>query len=245
MAGKKLGVISQARMTSTRLPGKVLLQAGGKTMLQHHIDRLRQAGLQVYLATTINSSDDPIAAYAAAAGIPCFRGDEQNVLSRFYGCAREHDLDVIVRVTSDCPLIDGQLVADAVRQYLAFGDDQVYLSNTLQRTFPRGFDFEIFSFPLLQEAYQHATLPEQLEHVTPYINQNKSGQVRLEHVVRTQDASQFRITLDTPEDLQLISLLIEQYQAQDMSGEEIIQLLQAHPELQKINAHVEQKKLSD
>ncbi|MDX5482282.1 MAG: glycosyltransferase family protein [Hymenobacteraceae bacterium] len=245
MANKKVGVISQARMTSTRLPGKVLIQVGGKTMLQHHIDRLRQAGLDVYLATTTNDSDDPIAAYAQQAAIPCYRGDEQNVLSRYYGCALEYGLDVIVRVTSDCPLIDGNLVADALQQYLTWDDESVYLSNALQRTFPRGFDFEIFSFSLLEEAFQNASKSADLEHVTPYINQNKSGRVKLRHYTQTEDASQYRITLDTPEDLQLITLLIERYGAQNLEGKEIIRVLQSHPELQNINTHVEQKKLGE
>jgi spore coat polysaccharide biosynthesis protein SpsF len=245
MADKKVGVISQARMTSTRLPGKVLLQAGGKTMLQHHVDRLQEAGLQVYIATTTNATDNPIAEYAQEAGIPCFRGDEQNVLSRYYGCAKEHHLDVIVRVTSDCPLIDGVVVAEAVQQYLALNEENLYLSNLLERTFPRGFDFEVFSFDMLQDAYQHATLPEQLEHVTPYINQNKSGKVKLRHITRQEDASRFRITLDTPEDLELITKLIEQHRAHQLSAEQIIELLEKHPELCQINAHVEQKKISE
>ncbi|MBD1397640.1 glycosyltransferase family protein [Pontibacter sp. JH31] len=245
MTTKKVGVISQARMTSTRLPGKVLLKAGGKTMLQHHVDRLRDAGLDVYIATTQNTSDDPIAAYAAQANIPCYRGDEHNVLSRFYECALRYGLDVIVRVTSDCPLIDGQLIADAVQQYLAWDDEAVYLSNALQRTFPRGFDFEIFSFGLLKEAFQNATLTADLEHVTPYINQNKSGRVTLRHYTQDKDASQFRITLDTPEDFELISLLMEQHGAHKLSGDEIMLLLENHPKLQNINAHVEQKKLGE
>ncbi|MHC2990958.1 acylneuraminate cytidylyltransferase [Pontibacter sp. HJ8] len=245
MANKKVGVISQARMTSTRLPGKVLLEAGGKTMLQHHVDRLQEAGLEVYLATTANASDNAIAAFAKTAGIPCSRGDEQNVLSRYYACTVEHKLDVIVRVTSDCPLIDGHLIADALQQYLLLNDDSVYLSNALERTFPRGFDFEIFSFSLLEEAYKQATLPEELEHVTPYINQNKSNRVILQHYTREKDASRYRITLDTQEDLELITVLIENYQAQHMSGNELIGLLESHPELQKINAHVEQKKLGE
>lgn len=214
-------------------------------MLQHHVDRLQEAGLDVYLATTANASDDAIAAFAKSAGIPCYRGDEQNVLSRYYGCAAAHKLDVIIRVTSDCPLIDGHLIADALQQYLRLENDSAYLSNALERTFPRGFDFEIFSFSLLEEAYKQAALPEELEHVTPYINQNKSGHVFLQHYTRATDASQYRITLDTREDLELITVLIEQYQAQQLSGNELIRLLQSHPELQKINAHVEQKKLGE
>jgi spore coat polysaccharide biosynthesis protein SpsF len=245
MAIKKVGVITQARVTSTRLPGKVLLQAGGKTMLQHHIDRLHDADLDVYIATTTNASDDPIATYARQAAIPCYRGDEQHVLSRYYGCAKEHHLDIIVRVTSDCPLIDGQVIADAVQLYLSHNDEQLYLSNALQRTYPRGFDFEIFSFSLLEGAYKHAVEKADLEHVTPYINQNKSGRVKLLHYTQEEDASQYRITLDTPEDLELITLLIETYHAHELTGEQIIRLLKNHPELPNINAHVEQKKLGE
>lgn len=230
-------------MTSTRLPGKILIPVGGKTMLQHHTDRLLQAGLPVYIATTTNQTDDPVATFAANAAITCYRGDEHNVLSRFYGCAKENKLDVVIRVTSDCPLIDGDIIADAVQRYLAQHNDQLYLSNALKRTYPRGFDFEIFSFKLLEEAYQNAFRPEELEHVTPYINQNKSGKVSFDHYVRSSDASAYRVTLDTPEDLELIRQLIENYQASQLNAEQIINLLQAHPELVLINAHIEQKKL--
>lgn len=212
-------------------------------MLQHHIDRLRRAGLPVYLATTSNASDHPIAAYAEAAAIPCFRGDEQNVLRRYYGCAKAHGLDIIVRVTSDCPLIDGSLIAEAVEQYLAAANENLYLSNVLERTFPRGFDFEVFSFKLLEDAFLNATQPGELEHVTPYINQNRSGVVQIQHISRQQeDASQFRVTLDTPEDLRLITCLIEHHQADRMNGEDIIAFLETRPQLSEINAHIEQKK---
>ncbi|WP_114781613.1 cytidylyltransferase domain-containing protein [Botryobacter ruber] len=245
MAAKKVGVITQARTTSTRLPGKVLLKAGTKTILKHHTDRLRGAGLTLYIATTTNETDDPIAAFAREEEIAVCRGDEQNVLSRFYECALQHQLDVIVRVTSDCPLIDGYVIADAVRRYLELDNEQVYLSNALQRTYPRGFDFEIFSFKLLEEAYQNATKPEELEHVTPYINQNKSGHVILKHYTRPSDASHYRITLDTPEDLLLIRALLENFQADCLGAEEIIQLLDEHPELAQLNAAVEQKKLGE
>ncbi|GEO04642.1 3-deoxy-manno-octulosonate cytidylyltransferase [Adhaeribacter aerolatus] len=238
-----IGIISQARVTSTRLPGKVLLPIGGKPVLQYHLERLQKSNLPVFIATTTNASDEPIVAFAQAQHIPVYRGDEQNVLSRYYECARQNNLAIIIRVTSDCPLIDGDLISAAVQNYSLALDKNLYYSNCLVRTFPRGFDFEIFSFALLEEAYYKATRPAELEHVTPYINQNQSGQVRLGHFTQPEDKSQYRITLDTPEDFELIRILIEQYQAQNLSAAEIIKLLDAHPELVRINAQVEQKKL--
>ncbi|KAA5544768.1 cytidylyltransferase domain-containing protein [Adhaeribacter rhizoryzae] len=238
-----IGIITQARMTSTRLPGKVLLFLGSKPILQYHLDRLQQSNLPIFIATTTNHSDDPLVGFAQAHQIPFYRGDEQNVLSRYYECAKQNNLDVIVRVTSDCPLIDGNLIAAAVQEYLQTPDKQLYLSNCLVRTYPRGFDFEIFSFALLEEAYLKANITSDLEHVTPYINQNKSGQVHFSHFTQPEDKSQYRITLDTPEDFALIRILIQQYKAHQLSANEIIALLDAHPELVRINAAVEQKKV--
>src|ERR1017187_8832445 len=106
---KRIGIISQARMTSTRLPGKILLEAKGKPMLSYHIDRLKRSGLPIYIATTINKTDEPVVQFAKTHTIPFYRGSEDHVLSRYYECALENKLDVIIRVTSDCPLIDGNL----------------------------------------------------------------------------------------------------------------------------------------
>lgn len=242
LTSPRVGIISQARMTSTRLPRKVLLPVGGHPMLHYHVARLQQADLPLYLAITTNAADDPLAAFAAAYGLPCTRGDEHDVLGRYYQCAMEHDLEVIVRVTSDCPLIDGALVASCVREYVRLGNSQLYLSNALKRTFPRGFDFEIFSRPLLNEAFQRATLPADREHVTPYIHQNRSGRVHFRHSARVPDRSQYRLTVDTAEDFSLIKTLIEQYDAATLTADQLIQLLDQHPELVALNAHIEQKK---
>lgn len=239
----KVGIISQARMTSTRLPGKVLLPIAGKPVLQYHLDRLQQSGYPVLLAITANPSDDPLAAFGREQGIPVYRGDEQNVLSRFYQTAKAFQLDVIVRVTSDCPLIDGTLIGQAIGQYLQQQDPLLYLSNCLERTYPRGFDFEIFSFELLEEAYRHASQAGELEHVTPYINQNKSGRVHFRHFTQEADKSHYRVTLDTQEDFELLRILIADYQAHQLPAAGICQLLDAHPELVQINAQVEQKKV--
>ncbi|QHT68821.1 acylneuraminate cytidylyltransferase [Rhodocytophaga rosea] len=239
----KVGIISQARMGSTRLPGKIMLEAKGKKLLQYHLERLHWSGYPVIIATTTLSQDDIIVEFCLQHNIPYYRGDEENVLSRFYLCAKQFKLDIIIRVTSDCPLIDGLLIKQAVEEYIAIGEENVYASNCLVRSYPRGFDFEIFSFALLKEAYTQASLPAQKEHVTPYLYQNTSGNIVIRHFVNDQDASRFRITLDTPEDYKLILELIETYYAETLYAAEIIKLLADHPELSLINAHIEQKKI--
>ena len=240
-----VGVITQVRMTSTRLPGKVLLEAAGRTFLDHHLDRLLAAGLDVYVATTTNHDDDPIVDLAHDRGLSVHRGSEDDVLSRFTGTIEEFSLDTVVRVTSDCPLIDGSLVARAVEEFEAAGDPWLYLSNGLQRTWPRGMDFEVFSATALLDAEAAATEPAHREHVTPYLYTNGSGRMTLRNLARPSDASAYRLTLDTAEDLQLLTTLIEEYDALALDADGLIALLDAHPDLAAINAHVEQKKLGE
>ena len=239
----KVGIITQARTTSTRLPGKVLIEVAGQTLLDHHLDRLATSGIEVFVATTTNAADDPIVAIAERRGLRWFRGSEHDVLSRFQGCASENHLDVVVRVTSDCPLIDGNVIADAVEEFLAAGDENLYLSNGIRRTFPRGFDLEVFSATALAEANRSATDPAQREHVTPYLYQNAGGHTQVRDFVWVQDKSAYRVTLDTPEDLEVIRLLMENHEAHRLSCAEIIDLLDHHPEIAGLNQHVEQKKL--
>jgi spore coat polysaccharide biosynthesis protein SpsF len=239
----RVGVITQARTTSTRLPGKVLIDVAGRSLLDHHLDRLASTGAEVLVATTVNAADDPIADIAASRGLACHRGSELDVLGRFHDCATAAGLDVVVRVTSDCPLIDGHIVAAAIEQYVAAGDDNLYLSNALRRTFPRGMDFEVFSAGALADAALHATAPAHREHVTPYLYENAGGRTRLAHVTWPEDRSGYRITLDTPDDLTLIRALIEDHSAHHLDCAGIIALLDEHPELAGINSHVEQKTL--
>lgn len=229
-------------MTSTRLPGKVLKEAGNKPLLAWHVERLQWSGFPVFIATTVNSSDDPIVSWAQSCQLPFFRGDEGNVLERFFGCAREHNLDIIVRVTSDCPLVDGKIIRKAVESYIAANNHHLYLSNTLKRTFPRGLDFEIFSMEMLEKAYRQANSDLEKEHVTPFFYKTHAGEFIQQNWERNGDAAAFRITVDTPEDFELVKRLIEQYQAHMLEAEELIFLLEQHPELTALNAHVEQKK---
>lgn len=239
----RVGIITQARTTSTRLPGKVLIEVAGRTLLEHHLDRLASAGVEVLVATTVNAADDAIADVAASRGLACHRGSEHDVLARFHDCAAAAGLDVVVRVTSDCPLIDGRIIAGAIERYAAAADEDLYLSNALRRTFPRGLDFEVFSAAALADAARHATDPAHREHVTPYLYENAGMHTRLAHVTWPQDRSGYRVTLDTPEDLTLIRTLIEDHEAHLLDCAGIIALLDEHPELVAINSHVEQKAL--
>ena len=237
----RVGVVTQARTSSTRLPGKVLEQVGDRTLLEHHLDRLAASGLPTLVATTTNVGDDALAGIARDRGLPVFRGSERDVLSRFAGCAREHDLDVVVRVTSDCPLIDGGLVAQGVEEFLAADDADLYLSNCLTRSYPRGLDFEVFSATALLEADERATTPADREHVTPYLHTNRNGLMRLRNLTRATDASRFRVTVDTAEDLRLVRALVEEHDAHLLDGDGLVALLEQHPELVAINGDVEQK----
>lgn len=234
-------VISQARMTSTRLPGKVLREAGGVTMLEHHLSRLTDAGLTTVVATTTNVDDDPVAALADKLGSGVVRGSEHDVLGRFALAVREFAPDVVVRVTSDCPLIDGAVVRRGIEAWEAAGDPALYASNALERTYPRGLDFEIFSASALLEADAHATETPHREHVTPWLYTDES-RPKL-NLPWERDASAYRITLDTVEDFELLRILIEEHGARHLDTAGLVALLDAHPELVSINAEIEQKKL--
>jgi spore coat polysaccharide biosynthesis protein SpsF len=239
----KIGIITQARMTSTRLPGKIFKEVNHKSLLKYHTQRLQQSGIDVIIATTTNGTDDVVQQFAEKEQLKFYRGDEDNVLSRYHEAAVKFGLEMIIRVTSDCPLIDPHLIRNNLEKYLKFNNPQLYMANGMERSFARGFDFEIFSFQLLDQAFKNATDEGDLEHVTPYIWKNRSGKVEFYQVKQTTDNSRFRITVDTPEDFELIKELIEKYKADQLSYTEIEHILITHPELSAINAHIEQKKV--
>ncbi|MCX6295700.1 MAG: hypothetical protein NTX97_06465 [Bacteroidetes bacterium] len=191
-----IGIITQARMTSTRLPAKIFKEVNHKPLLQYHIERLQKTGFDIAIATTINSTDDCVVDFAEIHKISSHRGSENNVLSRFHETAKKYNFDIIIRVTSDCPLIDPHIIRNSIEKYLKFNNPNLYMSNGVERTFARGFDFEIFSFKLLDEAFKNATLESDLEHVTPYIWNNRSGEVELYHVKQDQKNNGLRITVD-------------------------------------------------
>ncbi|MFT4085072.1 MAG: NTP transferase domain-containing protein [Nocardioides sp.] len=232
-------IVTQARMTSTRLPGKVLRPAAGATMLEHHLSRLAASGLPVVVATTTHRTDDPIVSVAERCRVVVVRGSEDDVLGRYGLAVREHRPHTVVRVTSDCPLIDGAVVRAGVEAYLRVGDPELYASNTLSRTYPRGLDFEVFSAAALLEADAAATEPAHREHVTGWLYDDPD-RPKL-NLPWHRDASAYRLTLDVADDLRLLRLLIEEHDALRLDAAGLVDLLDARPDLAALNAHVAQK----
>jgi spore coat polysaccharide biosynthesis protein SpsF len=204
--------ITQARTGSSRLPGKVLKTIAGKTLLQIHLDRLSRTRLveKIVVATTVEPADTAIAELVSGLGCEYFRGSEMDVLDRYYQAARVYEPEYIVRVTSDCPLIDPAVVDDVITALIASGSD--YASNCFDRTFPDGMDAEAFRFSALERAWQEASIQRQREHVTPYIVENsdqRGGNLFHAASVRYgEDFSGFRLTIDYPEDFALLQVLV-------------------------------------
>ena len=237
-------IIVQARMTSTRLPGKVLKPVLGKPLLEYQIERLRRVKLadSVVIATTTNATDAQIVDLCHALGVTCFRGSEQDVLGRYYGAAKQAQADVVVRVTSDCPLIDPQIINRVIQLYRDGKGRVDYASNSLQRSFPRGMDTEVFSFAALEHAYYEATDPPQREHVTPFLYQHPE-RYAIAQLTSPQDLSHHRWTVDTPEDFELVKRMLEALypQVPNLTLQDCLEVIDQHPDWPAINAHIEQK----
>lgn len=246
---KKTGVIVQARMGSTRLPGKMLFPLAGKPVLEQVLARLRrcQAVDHVIVATSVEPKDDPIAAWADWLEVPCFRGNEEDVLERFYLAAVEHRLDVILRVCADCPLIDSDLTDAMVRRFHelnALHEPCDYLTNILERTYPRGLDVEVFSFDALKKAHLQDTNPQSREGVTVFIFTHKD-QFVLYNYSGEQDYSCYRWTLDTVDDYRLLCKIYNALYLVNpaFAWTDVVRLLETHPEWTKINAQVRQREV--
>jgi spore coat polysaccharide biosynthesis protein SpsF len=240
-------IITQARMTSTRLPGKIAIEVAGKTLLEHHLERIRRSRLQtmVVVATTTNETDDIIVEICDKTSTAVYRGSEHDVLSRYYFAASAFNADIVVRVTSDCPLIDPEIIDLTIRSFLSDGSQMDYVSNCrLRQTYPRGLDTEVFTFAALKEAHEEANQPFEREHVTPFIWQ-RPKRFNLANVDHVTDFSNHRWTVDTPEDLELIDNMVKVlYPTNRFFGmRDCIDLLDANPTWEAINKHVEQKKL--
>lgn len=242
----KIIAIIQARMGSTRLPGKVLKKVKDKPLLEYQLERIQQSQLinEIVIATTQNEKDRKIIEFCNARDIYVFQGSEDNVLERYFQVAKEYDADVIVRLTSDCPLIDSELIDEVIRLYLNSEENVDYASNTLVRSYPRGLDIEVFSFKSLEQAYKQAVLKNEKEHVTPYIY-NHPKTFKLVNMESLVDFSYHRWTVDTEEDFELIRRIIEVTypHTKDVKWKDIIQIMELNPSWYKINAHIEQKKL--
>jgi spore coat polysaccharide biosynthesis protein SpsF len=233
----------QARMTSRRLPGKVLAPIAGQPMLARVISRTRRARslTGIWVLTSEDASDDPIEELCKDLGIPCFRGSLDDVLDRFVAAARIADPDIIVRVTADCPLIDPDVIDRTVD--VLIGDPKVVYAATRmpgQRTFPVGIDVEAFRSEALERSGDIARDRYQREHVTPWFYDGSQTEP-IVHVQSERDLGRHRWTVDTPEDLTFIRALWPLLPSDDAGYEEIADILEMHPELRAINAHVRQR----
>lgn len=237
--------IIQARLGSTRLPGKILKQVQGKSLLQHQCERLARCQhlSRLVVATTSLDSDHPILDLCARLGIGCFQGSENDVLARYHGAAKAFQAQVVVRLTSDCPLIDPEVVDRVVSHYLDSEFD--YVSNCQNRTYPRGLDTEVFSTQVLQIAHQEAKLPWEREHVTPFLYTHPE-RFSLGHQIHTKDHSGHRWTVDTEADFELIRRVYEAlYDSNpEFSMGDVLSLLEEHPDWIALNADVAQKPLN-
>ena len=237
----KTVAIIQARIGSTRLPAKVMADIYGKTMLGCVVERVQQAGLvdEVVVATTDQPQDDDVAELCSSHGWPVFRGEEHDVLGRYLGAAAKHEAAKIVRITSDCPLIDPQLIDIAVQSLDPAQLD--YVSNAWpKRTFPRGLDVEAFTLETLVRADLLATESGHREHVTWQIY-NRPDQFRIGCMEYPVNNGDLRWTVDTPDDLKLIRTIYGYFKGRSFQTADVIRACREHPAWQMINHHVQQK----
>ena len=239
-------VIVQARMGSTRLPGKVLLPINGQPMLAQQLRRLQRCRMvdDIVVATSRSAADDPIISVAEEAGIRWFRGDQEDVLGRFAEAAVEAKADLVVRVTADCPLVDPEIVDAVVERLVEKATEADYCSNVLQRTFPRGLDCEALFTDALMRTHRMATSKAAREHVTWFIYRERPELFRLTSVVDAEgDNSDLRWTVDTAEDLELIRKVFAMFEldVRPMPYRQLVEAVRRHPELCRLNASVAQK----
>lgn len=242
-----LFIIIQARMTSTRLPGKIMLPLCGKPVLQVMLERLGAFKKNIIIATTNDGTELPIVQLCQQLKVRFYQGDTNNVLQRYYYAATSCDAkdeDVIVRLTSDCPLIDPGITQSAIDYFINNQFD--YVNAGSGTGFPRGMDTEVFSFSLLKEAFFNASEEYEKEHVTPYFYYTCRDKLQFGQYRNEFDHSKFRLTLDEESDYQAIQETYSRLNCRiDHTYEEMIKILIDNPYIYELNASVEQKKLSD
>lgn len=242
--------VIQARVGSSRLPAKVLADLEGRSMLERVVRRARRARRldAVVVATTVEPADRPIVETCDRLGIPCFRGSEDDVLDRYHAAARAHGARRVVRITSDCPLIDPGVIDRVVAalETPGAGDEPIdYAANILERTYPRGLDVEAMTFEALDRAWREAREPFERTHVTPYFYRHPEL-FRLASVRHTTDLHHHRWTVDTADDLALARAIYQRLGGDDRAGWlEILERIEAEPELAELNRHVRQKALEE
>lgn len=209
--------VIQARMGSTRLPGKVLMDLGGRPVLAHVVDRAKHARTvdQVVVATSRRGDDDLVAALASALGVATVRGPEDDVLTRYCVAAEEHRADIVVRITADCPLVDARLIDRVVWRLRV--DQADYASNVMPPTYPDGYDVEALTRSCLNRLDVQATNVRHREHVTLRLREGPDG-FRIARVMSRRDLSALRLTLDRPDDLRLLRSVYSRLQDPDRAG---------------------------
>lgn len=259
--------IIQGRMSSSRLPGKILADIAGQPMLQRVFLRTSRAAVvtETIFATTTDPSDDPVAEYCDFSGIPFTRGSLYNVLDRYYQTAKQANADVVVRVTADCPVIDPGLIDNVVKTLLETRDWRFdFVANRLpppyRRTYPIGLDVEACAFHVLEKAWKEGREPQHREHVMPYFyegvelsavsRQLSTGvSARGFHIAllnHTTDFGDYRWTVDTPEDLEFIRQVYNRFHGRDdFTWKEVLDVVHDEPQLMQINARVRHKTLKD
>ena len=261
---RKVVAIIQGRMSSSRLPGKILADITGQPMLQRVFIRTSRAASvsQTILATTTDASDDPVAEYCNFSGIPCTRGSLYDVLDRYYQTAKQAKADVVVRITADCPVIDPVLIDDVVNTLVE--DEYDFVCNRLplpwHRTYPIGLDVEACTYKVLAKAWKSAKEPQHREHAMPYfyegvelsaVSRQRSEGVsprgfKVAMLNHTVDFGDYRWTVDTPEDLEFMREVYARFKGRDdFSWKEVLDLVHDNPDLMKINAAVQHKTLDD
>jgi spore coat polysaccharide biosynthesis protein SpsF len=242
---ERIVAIVQARMGSTRLPGKVLEPIGDKPMLAHTYERACHSSLvdEVVIATSNKQGDDGVAEYCESAAIECTRGSESDVLDRYYQTAREYEADVVVRLTADCPFLSPAVIDRVVHTYQH--GSSAYVSNTLEYTHPDGLDVEVFSFESVERAWNDANDPAEREHVTPYIKDSPEFKTQnVENVLEVSaydfvdDDTILRWTVDYREDLEFVRSVYEQLTDHGhwiFDQQAVLELLDRKPELRDIN----------
>lgn len=235
---KKIVAILQARTDSSRLPGKVLMPILDKPMIIHQLERVARSTKITHLvvATSTDSSDDCLAFTVESSGFDLYRGSKANVLQRFYDAAKSlnlEDEDLIVRLTGDCPLHDAAIIDELILEFEKLDTD--YFANCIVPVYPDGFDAEIFTFRALSKCYTHASLPSDLEHVTPFMRKDPS--FKISNLAKTTPLSHLRLTVDEPEDAELIQIIYHHFGNNTFSYEEIISFLTDNPHYCALNAH--------
>ena len=234
----KILAITQARIASTRLPEKILKKINDQTLLEIHLKRILKAKniTKLKVATTTEPDAYKIAEIANRLNVEVSFGSVENVLERFFFTAKPENPDWVVRLTSDCPLIDPDEIDKVINK--AISNNLDYVSNTLEPTFPDGLDCEIFKFSVLEKAFHNATLQSEIEHVTPYIWKNstfKGGNLfRSDCVKNDVDLSDIRLTVDTIEDFRMMEALIAKCGTED-SWKNYVEVLNEYPEIYTIN----------